>query len=140
MPDTRDLKRGVLESMSRKALCTTLAGTISFILIVFVACSGVRNQNHNQTAQASGIRVYGCGMSREFRLRQGESLSVSELLQRLQPLPESVNGFFLKTRSGEYFCWLSQAFSTNALGHFSLTNGNAILLVHRDDLLGLQNE
>ena len=110
--------------LKRAALALLLAS-----LPVFGYLVGLRQCEQRKRT----IDVYGCGVHRRIRATPERQLIVQDLLLTLGPLPTNVNGLFIQTPQGNYYCRLAEAVGTNGIGRLPLFGGEYVTLVHRTD-------
>lgn len=90
---------------------------------------GLRQSEHRKHT----INVDGCGLHTRIQATPEHQLLLRNLLLTLAPLPTQVNGVFIRTSNGNYYCRLAEALSTNEIGRLPLFGGEYVTLVHRED-------
>lgn len=118
-------------TINRSLILGWVAGGLA--TLAFLGCSHNKPKNQPDSVSPQAIQIRGCGVNVGFQPRPRETVLISDLLKRVEPLPASVNGVFIRTPKGEYFYWLNQVTNNDAAGRFPVSTRDSILLVHRTD-------
>ncbi len=76
--------------MSHKGFSLHVA-VLGAVLVAVPSC-----RQADQARPATSVQVVGCGVNRQISLAPGESIYLSELLKKVQPLPERAEGVVVK--------------------------------------------